>query len=75
MNSFFVLKKFYFNEKVFKLQIWPFDKKLRLRDVHKFDKIGQPLKIFLYNGTIQASKNFSMYLYDFTEHEKLWILV
>jgi len=66
LNSFCTLKNLYFDEKVFKLQIWYYDKKSQLREVRKFDKIGQPLTIFLYDGTIQVSKIFSVYLYNFT---------
>jgi len=66
LNSFFALKNFYFDEKVFKLQIWRYYEKSRLHDVRKFDKVGQPLTIFLYDGTIQVSKIFSLYLYNFT---------
>jgi len=44
--------KIYFDEKVFELQFWPSNKKLQLHDVWK--KIGQPLKIFLYDRTIHA---------------------
>jgi len=48
------------------LQFWPSDEKSQLRKGSKFDKIDQPLKIFLYDGAIQVSKNFSVYLFDFT---------
>jgi len=68
----FYTKSVYFDEKSFKLQFWLSEEKLLLCDLRKFDKIGQPLKIFLYDGTIQFSKNYSVYLYEFTA---IWKIV
>jgi len=62
----FYTYKLLFWWEVFKLQIWPSDEKSWLCDVHKFEKIDQLLTIFLFDGTLQVSKIFSVYLYDFT---------
>jgi len=50
-----------------------FDLPMKIAIVHMrtFDKFGQLVKMFLYERTIQVSKIFSVYLYDFTATLKI----